>query len=84
MIDAEALQPPAFIAEQVISSCPLLDRQRVAYTIAVHACISQQGEHSVYHIILWAKAIEQAKGKDAEHNSSLTYRAVGFTVLVFI
>lgn len=43
-----------------------------------------QGEYSVYHIILWAKAIEQPKGKDAEHNSSLTYRAVGFTVLVFI
>lgn len=84
MIDAEALQPLAFLAEPVSNSCPLLDKHRVACRIAVRACISQQGEHSVYHTILWAKAIEQPKGKDAEHISSLTYRAVGFTVLVFI
>lgn len=84
MIDAEVLQPLAFLAEPVSNSCPLLDKQRVACRITVRACISQQGEHSVYHTILWVKAIEQPKGEDEEHNSSLTYRVVGFTVLVFI
>lgn len=56
MIDAGALQPPAFPADPVCSSCPLLGKQRMAYEIAACICISQQqGQHRVLHIIPWAK-----------------------------